>query len=70
MDKKASEMLAIDALAFLAGQPEALARFLALTGVGPHNLRTAAADPAFLAGVLDHFLSDEALLVVFASRPV
>jgi len=66
LDKKACEMLAIEALAFLAGQPEALARFLALTGVGPHSLRAAAADPAFLAGVLDHVLSDEALLVAFA----
>jgi len=66
LDKKAAELLAVDALTFLAGRPEALGRFLALTGVGPHSLRAAAADPAFLAGVLDHVLADEALLVAFA----
>jgi hypothetical protein len=65
-DKKEAELLAIDALTFLAGQPDALARFLALTGVGPHSLRAAAADPAFLAGVLDHFLANEDLLVAYA----
>jgi hypothetical protein len=65
-DKKQAEMLAIDALTFLAGDPESLARFLALTGVGPHSLRAAAADPAFLAGVLDHLLTEETLLLTYA----
>jgi len=67
LDKKAAELLAVNALTFLAGRPEALGRFLALSGVGPHSLRDAAADPAFLAGVLDHLLGDEALLVAYAA---
>jgi hypothetical protein len=62
-----AERLAIGGLAFLAGRPEALSRFLALNGIGPATLRTAAADPAFLAGVLDHFLGHEALLIEYAS---
>lgn len=63
-----AETLAIDALGYLANEPEALDRFLALSGIGPEMLRAAAADPGFLAGVLDHFLSDEPLLVAYAAH--
>ena len=63
---EAAELLAVDALSFLAGEPEALGRFLALTGIGPGMLRAAAGDPGFLTGVLDYFLSDEPLLVAYA----
>jgi hypothetical protein len=66
-DKKAAELLAVDALSFLAGRPDALARFLALTGIGPQTLRVAASDPAFLTGVLDHFLDNEDLLLAYAN---
>jgi hypothetical protein len=62
----AAEMLAVDALTWLAGEPEALGRFLALAGIGPEMLRPAASDPAFLRGVLDYFVGDEASLVSFA----
>jgi hypothetical protein len=68
IDLAESEALAIDALAFLAGNPEELGRFLALTGLGPANLRQAASDPGFLAGVLDHIMTDEALLLSFAGQ--
>lgn len=66
--KEAAETLAIEALGFIAGEPDPLARFLATSGIGPATLRRAAADPAFLAGVLDFLLGDEALLVAFAGR--
>jgi hypothetical protein len=62
----AAELLAIDALGWLAAEPEALGRFLALAGIGPEMLRTAAADPSFLTGVLDYFVGDEPVLVAFA----
>jgi hypothetical protein len=64
---EAAESLAIDALGFLANEPEALSRFLALSGIGPSMLRSAAADPGFLAGVLDHFMGHEPLLIAFAA---
>ena len=64
---EAAESLAIDALGFLAADPERIARFLALSGLGPHNLRRAAASPEFLAAVLDHLAADEPLLVAFAA---
>lgn len=63
---EAAELLAIDALGFLANEPEALSHFLALSGIGPSMLRNAAANPEFLAGVLDHFLGHEPLLIAFA----
>jgi hypothetical protein len=59
--------LAVSALAFIAADATRLSRFLDITGLGPHNLRTAAADPTFLTSVLDYLVADEPLLVGFAS---
>jgi hypothetical protein len=59
-------MLAIDALSWIAGEPEQLGRFLSLAGIGPATLREAAADPAFLAGVLDFILGHEPTVKAFA----
>lgn len=68
IDAEVAETLAIQALAFLAGEPESLGRFLAVTGIGPDEIRAAASDPHFLAGVLDYLASDEPLLVAFAAQ--
>ena len=67
MTREMAEMLAIRALGYLAGDPEQLARFLALTGVTPDDVRSAASEPAFQSGVLDFFLGDEAVLLAFAA---
>jgi hypothetical protein len=64
---EAAELIAIKALGFLASDPERLERFLNLTGLSPANVRAAAADPAFLAAVLDHVLADERTLLAFAA---
>ena len=66
LNHESAETLAIEALGFIAGEPESLGRFLAASGIGPATLRRAAGDPAFLAGVIDFVLGDEALLVAFA----
>jgi hypothetical protein len=58
---------ALLALAFLAEEPERLGRFLALTGLGPAELKAQAGSPATLAAVLEHLLGDESLLFVFAA---
>ncbi len=63
-----AEAIAIQALSFLAERPEELERFLALSGIGPASLRQAAADPAFLGGILDFLLQDEPLLLSFAAE--
>ncbi len=64
--REAAEMLAIQALAFIAEDPERLAGFLAATGLEAAAIRDAARQPGFLAGVLEHMLSDESLLLAFA----
>ena len=58
--------LAIEALSYLANDPEQMSRFLALTGIDPGAIRAAARDPNFLAGVLDYVCGDERLLIAFA----
>ena len=65
--RKAAETLAIQALSFIAADPERLGRFLATTGIGPGDIRAAAREPLFLAGVLDHIAADETLLLGFAA---
>jgi hypothetical protein len=62
-----AEAIAIGALGHIAADPDTLGRFLALTGLGPETLRRAAADPAFLARVLDYVAEDEKLLLAYAS---
>jgi hypothetical protein len=47
-----AELLAIQALAFIAQEPERLNGFLSVTGI--------------LGGVLEHMLGDESLLIAFA----
>jgi hypothetical protein len=66
--REVGENLAVQALAFLAQDPERLGVFLSLTGIGPGEIRKAAADPSFLAGVLDHVASDEQLLRAVAEH--
>ena len=63
-----AESLAVEALGFLAQDPDRLGAFLAASGMGPEMIRQAAADPGFLAGVLDHVASDEPLLLAFAQH--
>jgi Protein of unknown function (DUF3572) len=64
--QEAAEMLAIQVLAFLAEEPERLTAFLSATGIAIEDLRNAAGETDFLAGVLEHMLADERLLLAFA----
>jgi hypothetical protein len=64
--REAAEMLAIQALGFIAAEPERLEAFLAATGLTLDRLRESATEPDFLAGVLEHMLADESLLLAFA----
>ena len=60
--------MAIQALTFIAGDSERLGRFLAITGIGPAQIRAAAQEPGFLIGVLDYLAGDERLLSAFAAE--
>ena len=64
--REAAEIVAIQALSFIAGEPGRLGLFLAETGIGPETLRTAAADPKFLASVLEFVMRDDATVKAFA----
>lgn len=67
-DRDQAEAMALRALAYLAADADRLGRFLALTGIGPADIRARLDDPLFLAGILDHLLSDERLLIEFAKN--
>ncbi|WP_235860503.1 DUF3572 domain-containing protein [Roseibium suaedae] len=43
-------------------------RFLAVSGIGPESIREAAQEPGFLAGVLEFFMGDEALLLSYCEN--
>ena len=58
--------LARDALIYLSQDADRIGRFLAVTGVGPVEIRERVEDPTFLAGVLDFILADDAMVVDFA----
>ena len=65
--RQVAEIVAIQALSFIAGEPERLGLFLAESGIGPETLRTAATDPHFLAHVLDFVMRDDATVKAFAA---
>mgnify|MGYP003422825505 FL=1 len=61
-----AQVIALKALAFLASDEERFGRFIDVTDLSPQAIRRQAADPVFLAGVLDHLRSDQTLLYLFA----
>ena len=65
--REVAEIVAIQALSFIAGDAERLGLFLSESGIGPETLRTAAADPQFLGSVLDFVLRDDLTVKAFAS---
>ena len=66
--REEAEALAIQALTFIAGDGERLGRFLAITGIGPGEIRSAAREPGFLGGVLEYIASDHRLVATFAAE--
>ena len=64
--REVAEIVAIQALSFVAGDPERLGAFLAESGIGPDTLRSAAENPRFLAHVLDFVMRDDATVKAFA----
>jgi len=66
--RQAAEALAIQALTFIAADGERLGHFLAVTGIGPAEIRGAAREPQFLAGVVEFLVSDNRLAAQFATE--
>ncbi len=67
-DAQLSESIAIDGLAFIASDDELLPRFLALTGIQADQIRQAAEEKGFLAGVLQFLLAHEPSLFKFCEH--
>ena len=65
--RQTAEMLAVQALAFIAEDDGRLSGFITLTGIAVQSIRDAAREPNFLAGLLEHILADENLLIAFAA---
>lgn len=68
MPREMAEGLAIQVLNYIAGDGERLGRFLAVTGIGPDQIRSASREPDFLAGVMAYLTSDERLAEAFAAE--
>ncbi len=67
MAAQEAQFLAIEGLNFIANDRETLDRFMSLTGIAPHDLRVAAGEPEFLAGILSFLMDHEAVLLAFAA---
>jgi hypothetical protein len=68
MTQSGAETLGLKALSFLAGSPEALDRFLTLSGTDAGSLRQRAGEPECLAAVLEFLLATEELLTQFCDE--
>ena len=66
MPRDDAEALAIRALAFVAADAALLPRFLSITGIEASQVRAAAREPGFLAGVLEFLLAHEPTRLAFA----
>ncbi len=61
-----AEVVALGVLRFLASDSKHFDRFISLSGLSPQDISALAAEPHFLASVMDYILSDERLLLEFA----
>lgn len=65
MENAAAEVLALEALGWLASHEELCPIFLGSTGLEAGELRARASDPVFLASVLEFLTLDDAWVVAF-----
>jgi hypothetical protein len=65
--EEAAVVIALRALGWLALDADRLGQFLAASGAGAGDLRARAADPEFLAAILDYLMSEEAWVLDFCT---
>ena len=63
--REAAEQIAISAIGFIASDPALMPRFLAISGIEASQIRQAAAEPGFFAGVLQFIMAHEPTLQGF-----
>jgi hypothetical protein len=66
--REEAENVALGAFSFLTSDEERLSRFLAVSGLRPETVRSAALSPGFFAGILDYVVSDEPLVIALAKE--
>ena len=67
MTKEQAEIIALQALSFLAKDEDRLGQFLISSGLTPQELKGRVREPDLLGGVLDAILSDDNLLLEFCN---
>jgi Protein of unknown function (DUF3572) len=67
-NSESAEALALKALAFLTADGDRMGHFLTASGIDPSGLKERISDLFMLAGVLDHLLENESLLLEFAAE--
>jgi Protein of unknown function (DUF3572) len=65
VNQEAAQVLALQALGWIASEDEVFPAFMAASGAAIGDLRARAADPDFLAAVLDFLLMDDQWVVAF-----
>jgi hypothetical protein len=68
LTREAAETIAIQAIGFLAEEPNRIGRFMSLTGMELETLVAGAETSPVQVAVLDYLLSDESLLMVFSGH--
>ncbi|HET9068291.1 MAG TPA: DUF3572 family protein [Amaricoccus sp.] len=68
MTREEAAAIGQDALVWLAGQPDALAGFLAASGLAPADLRSRVGDPEFLGFVLEFICGSDRMILDFAAE--
>ncbi len=67
LSESAAEALGVRVFGYVTGDPGRLLRFMESAGLSPDALRQAANGPEFVAGLLDHVVADEELLLACAA---
>ncbi|AXI57025.1 hypothetical protein SuNHUV7_25770 (plasmid) [Pseudoseohaeicola sp. NH-UV-7] len=65
LSQEAAETVALQALAWLAGNEDLLPVFLGSTGASESDLRSRISSPDFLLSVLDFLMMDDAWVIAF-----
>jgi hypothetical protein len=68
MTPESAQIIALQALFYVTSDEQRLSAFVAKTGVGVGDLKEGARQPAFLGGILDFLLEDEASLLAFCEN--
>jgi hypothetical protein len=67
MRQDAAQQVAIAAISHIASDEETILAFLQQAGLSPDMLRERISDPAFLGGILDFILGDDAIATAFCT---